>query len=291
MCEIEFKQPVQCIGKTLGVAAVHLHHAIAKMGDESAVCKRIWDNLAADLRRNNIRFMSGDFNMALTKVVPELRSRGIAADLCAWYPYFASNAAADQKLHLDSCAIFVIGGNAAVQMPWDESHMHTFASQDASTGLPIYHGPHPGQSWKSYRPLNLKIPDLLGPLLQRAPIAPVAANQTRTYLRVKHLGGLRSGPAAKRTCSLADWLSHYKITHPVSEPYNNTTSQPAHAALHAHRPPDVVVALLCVCFWLSSAFLWYAFVFLFLLVVGHGAPRESGCHAAVATRRAAVAAR
>ena len=185
MCDIEFKRHMQCIGKSLGVAVVHLHYAIAKMSDNAEVYKRFWDNLAADLRRNNIRFMSGDFNMALTKVVPELRSRGITADLCAWYPYFASNAAHDQTLHLDSCAIFVIGGNAAVQMPWDERHMHTFASHDTSTGLPIYDGAHPGQSWKCYRPLNLTIPNLLGPLLERNFIAPVAAAQNRTYLRVK----------------------------------------------------------------------------------------------------------
>ena len=63
--------------------------------------------------------------------------------------------------------------------------MHTFASQDISTGLPIYDGAHPGQSWKCYRPLNLTIPNLLGPLLERNFIAPVAAAQNRTYLRVK----------------------------------------------------------------------------------------------------------
>ena len=184
MCEIHFKQSVQCIGKSLGVAVVHLHYAIAKMTNNERIYARFWDNLAADLKKNNITFMSGDFNMSLTRVLPELRSRGVLADLCAWYPYIANNAADDQKFHLDSCGIFVIGGNTAVQMQWDDTQMHIFASQN-STQLPIYNGASPGQSWKCYRPLNLSIPNLLGPLLDRSFTAPNTATTNRTHLRVK----------------------------------------------------------------------------------------------------------
>ena len=184
MCEIWFKQRIQHIGSSLGVAVVHLHYHIAKMSAGAIVYKQFWDRLAADLIRNNIKFLSGDFNMALTRVVPELRSRGVLADLCAWYPYW--NNGGLEKFHMDSCGIFVIGGNAEVNPTWSEESMHMFkCPRSAPMRLPTFDGPHPGQSWVSYHPKGQSLEQLLGPMLQRNFQKPDATNTTRTFLRVK----------------------------------------------------------------------------------------------------------
>ena len=184
MCEICFKRDVQLIGSSLGVAVVHLHYVIAKMSAGAIVFKQFWDDLAADLIRNNIKFLSGDFNMALTRVVPELRSRGVQADLCAWYPYW--NSMGLEKFHMDSCGIFVIGGTAEVNPTWSEESMHIFqCPRSAPDHLPTFDGPHPGQSWVHYHPKLQSLAQLLGPMLQRNFQKPDATNTSRTFLRVK----------------------------------------------------------------------------------------------------------
>ena len=185
MCEIWFKQPIQHIGSYLGVAVVHLHYHIAKMSAGAIVYNQFWDRLAADLIRNNIKFLSGDFNMALSRVVPELRSRGVLADLCAWYPYW--NNSGLEKFYMDSCGIFVIGGNAEVNPTWSAESMHMFkCPRSAPMHLPTFEGPHPGQSWVCYLPKNQSLEQVVGPMLQRNFQKPdIAANTSRTFLRVK----------------------------------------------------------------------------------------------------------
>ena len=184
MCEIAFKRDVERIGASLGVAVVHLHYDLAKKGIESPVYKQFWNSLATDLTRNGIRFMSGDFNMALPRVLLELRSRGVLADLCAWYPYW--NKMGLEKFNMDSCAIFVIGGNAHAEPKWTEEDIHVFSSpQTASTQLPTFDGPHPGQSWVSYTPKTKSVGELLGPMLQRSFQKPDATTTHRAFLRVK----------------------------------------------------------------------------------------------------------
>ena len=123
--------------------------------------------------------------MALTRVVPELRSRGVQAALCAWYPYW--NSMGLEKFHMDSCGIFVIGGNAEVNPTWSAESMHMFkCPRSAPMRLPTFEGPHPGQSWVCYLPKNQSLEQVVGPMLQRNFQKPdIAANTSRTFLRVK----------------------------------------------------------------------------------------------------------
>ena len=123
--------------------------------------------------------------MALTRVAPELRSRGVLADLCAWYSYW--NSMALEKFHMDSCGIFVIGGNAEVNPTWGEESMRMFkCPKSAPLRLPTFEGPHPGQSWVCYWPKNRSLEQLVGPMLQRNFQKPdIAPNTSRTFLRVK----------------------------------------------------------------------------------------------------------
>ena len=46
-----------------------------------------FDRHAQFARTYNIKFWCGDFNMSPTEVPNQLRSRGIHADCCAWYPW------------------------------------------------------------------------------------------------------------------------------------------------------------------------------------------------------------
>jgi hypothetical protein len=48
-----------------------------------------WDRLAAKIHAHRIQFLAGDFNMSVTEVVKQLRSRGIQSDCIAWYPLAA----------------------------------------------------------------------------------------------------------------------------------------------------------------------------------------------------------
>ena len=105
MAKIMLKQNVGYMGKEIRVAVCHLHHQVA---NKSKGFRRqndaFWPWLANKLKEHNIQVLMGDFNMSLFKVVPELRSRGVPAQLAAWYPWRIH--ASDQPM-CDSCGIFM----------------------------------------------------------------------------------------------------------------------------------------------------------------------------------------
>ena len=129
--------------------------------------------------------MAGDFNMAFTEVIKQLRSRGIKLECCAWYPWrhipdpdFKTNhpIAFQQPLGFDSLGIFVISAAVQVSMPWELKDLDTLTARDLSTSeLHVYHGQiHPGQHWSAYRSkalneedhdkdLKARLQDLLAP--------------------------------------------------------------------------------------------------------------------------------
>ena len=192
MAEVCFKRPVQVLGDKVGVAVVHLNNNVAKQERGTArVYKEFWDALAEDIKANDIKILGGDFNMALCSVVSECRSRGITADLAAWYPYWLRSNHANQKLHLDSCGIFVIGGNVVVQMPWainDLPLLSTSENDDPNKKLDEYDQHSPGQHWEAYRPKGKSIPELLTPLLTTSYTGDALKGEAWTYrefLRVK----------------------------------------------------------------------------------------------------------
>ena len=88
--------------------SVHLHHMTAKkeVSNPAAALSGFWDELVEAIVEFRVRIMAGDFNMALWQVVPELRARGVQANLAAWYPWKHH---LESSIRIDSTAIFVIG--------------------------------------------------------------------------------------------------------------------------------------------------------------------------------------
>ena len=110
-CKVGFKQNVGHLGKSVNCMGVHGHSRTMKM-QWKAVYIKFWDRLAEKIRQYDIEVMAGDFNMSLTRVVPELRSRGLQCDCIAWYPWIhKTEKCHDQPLGFDSCGVFYIGGN------------------------------------------------------------------------------------------------------------------------------------------------------------------------------------
>ena len=52
-----------------------------------SVWDAFWDRLAQKIDYFGVDILAGDFNMSLTRVVPELRSRGFEVDCIAWHPW------------------------------------------------------------------------------------------------------------------------------------------------------------------------------------------------------------
>ena len=101
--------------------------------------------------------MAGDFNMSLTEVPKQLRSRGIRCDCVAWYPWQLNRArdGYNQRLDFDSCGIFYIGGTAEVITTWglnDIDRLTAVAGDELDPDLDVYGGSNfPGQPWHCYR--------------------------------------------------------------------------------------------------------------------------------------------
>ena len=126
-----------------------------------------WDQLAQEINEFGIKFVAGDFNMSLTEVPNQLRSRGIQCDCVAWYPWQQVTAVADrhpvifqecnhQPLGFDSCAIFYIGGSVKVTIPWSLQHIDALTAVAGNENLDRYKDNWPGQPWKCYRRGNIK---------------------------------------------------------------------------------------------------------------------------------------
>jgi hypothetical protein len=170
VCKAHFKQNIGHIGLEVVVAATHLHYKSAKL-TWPAVAVTYWDSLAARIHKYGIQFLTGDFNMSLTDVTVQLRSRGIRIDCVAWYPWCLSGGAHEQNLGFDSCGIFYIGGSASVRLKFNQLHIQALTSavagEFAEMKLDEYKsGSHPGQHWSAYKsmpekPIGAKLRDLL----------------------------------------------------------------------------------------------------------------------------------
>ena len=141
--KIAFKQNIGHIGLFLPVLLTHLNIRTAKC-EWPQVLVTYWDRLAALIYKYGCHFLLGDFNMSLTEVVPQLRSRGILVDCAAWYPWrHASEGLHGQHLAFDSTAIFYIGGAVQVKLEWGLAHLDILtaavAEQVPST-LHVYGG-------------------------------------------------------------------------------------------------------------------------------------------------------
>ena len=105
----------------LSLMNCHLHHNTAKkdlVGTGSKAYNSFWDEVADAINEFEVRVLSGDFNMALWKVVVELRARGVAAHIAAW---FAHTQPTETVPRIDSTAIFLIGRCAGIRKAFDVS--------------------------------------------------------------------------------------------------------------------------------------------------------------------------
>ena len=155
-CKVGFKQNVGHLGKSVNCMGVHAHCRTMKI-EWRQVYEEFWDRCAEKIRHYDIEIMAGDFNMSLTRVVPELSRRGLQCDCIAWYPWIHKTVKChDQPLGFDSCGVFFIGGNVQVKLHWDLSHLDilTAVADDLheDCGLDRYGpGSVPGQPWQCYR--------------------------------------------------------------------------------------------------------------------------------------------
>ena len=97
---------------------MHLHYALANGESKNWATQwvRLWDEIATRIVEFKVRILVGDFNMALFRVVPELRARGVPANLGATYMW---KNLPSSEVRIDSCAILVIGPCNGIHMPFD----------------------------------------------------------------------------------------------------------------------------------------------------------------------------
>ena len=157
--KINLKHNVGFMGKELQVAVCHLHNMVAnKDAGFRRQNENYWPFLAAQIKKYNVQVLMGDFNMSLFKVVPELRSRGIPAQLVSWYPWMGQTSYLPMS---DSCGIFVCVP-AMVTPTWTanvfEDHSWKLDQLEENAG--------PGQKMTSFLPkaqaIEEKLQDTFG---------------------------------------------------------------------------------------------------------------------------------
>jgi hypothetical protein len=155
-----FKQNIGHLGREFNVAGAHGNcHTMKK--EWPGPWKEFWDRLALRLVTHDIKFLAGDFNMSLTEVPKQLRSRGLRCDCCAWYPWqWLEDCPLEvpvinttQRLGIDSCGIFYIGGAVFVDIPWGVPEIPILTAVAGNHPLlDNWEGANvPGQQWHCYR--------------------------------------------------------------------------------------------------------------------------------------------
>ena len=107
------KQNIGNLGKEIVIAGCHGNNMTMNI-EWRKVWDAHWDRTADLARKHKINFLAGDWNMSLTEVPRQLRSRGILCDCVAWYPWRHVNPGENVKaemrqttpLGFDSCAVF-----------------------------------------------------------------------------------------------------------------------------------------------------------------------------------------
>ena len=227
-----FKQNIGHIGKDIVVAAVHLNCRTARV-----LWKDAWDNfwnmLASQILKFGVQFLTGDFNMSLTEVTKQLRSRGIVIDCVAWYPWRLRESADIRALGFDSCGIFYIGGSVKVSLQYDLGDM-TMLTSAVAEDLHLLHvydmNNAPGQAHCSYQPkeksLAEKLTSLLTPTDTEQSLAAIEGRPGKNYCRYLRL--------KQKPLRQEDWLTdgepHNGAHFPLAVFTNNSSSRSAERA-------------------------------------------------------------
>jgi hypothetical protein len=224
VCRVTFKQNIGHIGKDLVVMGVHGHYRTMKIEWRDAWVA-FWDRMAGLVLLYGIHFMMGDFNMSLTEVPNQLRSRGVVCECVAWYPWRLKGEPAGQTneaiaelvscqpLGLDSMGIFFVGGNVKVKMDWDFNKIDLLSAVADDRGNPQsqpcmdlteFEGMNtPGQVWTAFRSkkyaetvkdkdLKARLTDLLTPSTTQAELDAIQRPEGSRYcprlkLKSRHL--------------------------------------------------------------------------------------------------------
>jgi hypothetical protein len=129
--QILLGHPIPFFGERLKVLCVHLHRFVAKR--ERGFTKRyteFWPYLAQVMRSECTQILMGDFNMALFRVVPELRLLGVTITMIAWFPWKSSSdkESFKHKPMSDSCGIFIVGQAVNAELKTGVPHLHAMDS-------------------------------------------------------------------------------------------------------------------------------------------------------------------
>ena len=128
VAELTFDHTYAEFGNKARVCAVHLHRMTAKACKGfKQTAKEWWPKLAGVLQSYNVDILCGDFNMALTQVVPELRKEQCLIETAAVYFWRAK----DGTPCLDSCGIFFLNRPGLYKLQWSLKDLHG----DDETGL------------------------------------------------------------------------------------------------------------------------------------------------------------
>ena len=197
------KQMVGHLGTDINVMVSHGNNHTMRLTWRK-VWEDWWDRHARHIRNFNVKFWCGDFNMSLTEVPKQLRSRGINADCCAWYPFkhinpggsVHSEQRSSTPMGIDSLAIFYIGSQAQIAPSYGLADVLDFTAVAAN--LPVYEGENvPGKHWSCYRSdatqqkkidLEQMLVDLLTPTCTKEDLAAIERNSEWhfcPYLRVR----------------------------------------------------------------------------------------------------------
>ena len=198
------KQMVGHLGTDINVMVSHGNNHTMRLTWRK-VWELWWGRHARHIRKFNVKFWCGDFNMSLTEVPKQLRSRGINADCCAWYPFkhinpggsVHSEQRSSTPMGIDSLAIFYIGSQAQIAPSYGLADVLDFTAVAAN--LPVYEGENvPGKHWSCYRSdathkkkefdLEQRLVDLLTPTCTKEDLAAIERNSEWhfcPYLRVR----------------------------------------------------------------------------------------------------------
>ena len=130
------------IDDELTLMTVHMHFSFAKKdfsgnGDGAGTdwankWVKWWDELAEYIVKFKVRILTGDFNMALFRVKPELLARSIPANMVASYMFRDTLG----KFKIDSTAIFIIGPLAGATILFDDNWVLGIKEEDQRSKMP-----------------------------------------------------------------------------------------------------------------------------------------------------------
>ena len=93
------------------VLNVHLNNCIAKKNVQQGAEALLgfWNRMCLYIMKYKVRFLVGDFNLALGMVIPEMRARGMLINLLVWQPWDVQDKHRGAScVRCDTCGIFAI---------------------------------------------------------------------------------------------------------------------------------------------------------------------------------------